>query len=43
MLEDVQRMIDALQRADRAMLRPWMLAHYDEMGNGQSGYRAPKK
>ena len=26
-------MIDQLGRNDRAFLRPWMLAHYDESGD----------
>jgi hypothetical protein len=32
-LAQVQAMIDELERNDRAFLRPWMLAHYDESGD----------
>ena len=35
-LEDVQRAIERLAREDRAMLRPWLLAHFDVRG-----YRRP--
>jgi len=31
-LHDVQRSIERLEREDRAMLRPWILARYDVRG-----------
>jgi hypothetical protein len=37
-LEQVKAMIERLDRADRAMLRPWMLARYDAQGQRQYGY-----
>ena len=42
-LEDVKSAIDSLERADRAMLRPWMLAHFDESGDQQRGYERPTR
>jgi hypothetical protein len=35
-LEEVLRLIDALGRTGRAMLRPWILAHYDDDGMPQA-------
>jgi len=35
-LHEVQRAIEQLPREDRAMLRPWLLAHFDVRG-----YRRP--
>ena len=40
-LSRVKGMIDALDREDRASLRPWVLAHYDDDGNEQRGYQPP--
>jgi hypothetical protein len=34
-LDEVKAMIDAPERADRANLRPWMMAHFDENGDEQ--------
>ena len=31
-LHEVQRLIERLEREDRAMLRPWILARYDVRG-----------
>jgi hypothetical protein len=31
-LHEVQRLIERLDREDRAMLRPWILARYDVRG-----------
>ena len=31
-LHEVQRQIERLEREDRAMLRPWLLARYDVRG-----------
>jgi hypothetical protein len=31
-LHEVQRQIERLEREDRAMLRPWILARYDVRG-----------
>lgn len=31
-LASVQTAIDGLEREERANLRPWMLAHFDELG-----------
>ena len=41
-LHDVQRQIERLDRQDRAMLRPWILARYDVRGYRTTGVvRAP--
>ncbi|HEY0614519.1 MAG TPA: hypothetical protein VGC96_07750 [Candidatus Elarobacter sp.] len=41
-LHDVQRLIERLDRQDRAMLRPWILARYDVRGYRTTGaVRAP--
>jgi len=40
-LEEVKTHVDALERADRASLRPWMLAHFDDDGNPERGYQPP--
>jgi hypothetical protein len=36
-LRDVQRQIELLDREDRAMLRPWILARYDVRGYRSTG------
>jgi hypothetical protein len=36
-LHDVQRQIERLDREDRAMLRPWILARYDVRGYRTTG------
>ncbi|HYW53939.1 MAG TPA: hypothetical protein VE826_08215 [Dongiaceae bacterium] len=36
-LHDVQRQIERLDRQDRAMLRPWILARYDVRGYRATG------
>lgn len=36
-LRDVQRLIEGLDREDRAMLRPWILARYDVRGYRSTG------
>jgi hypothetical protein len=36
-LRDVQRQIELLDREDRAMLRPWILARYDVRGYRTTG------
>jgi hypothetical protein len=40
-LDEVQRAIARLDREDRAMLRPWVLAHYDVRGYPASGAVLP--
>jgi hypothetical protein len=40
-LHDVQRQIERLDREDRAMLRPWILARYDVRGYRASGVVRP--
>jgi hypothetical protein len=40
-LDEVQRLVDDLPREDRASLRPWLLAHFDDDGNPQRGYQPP--
>ncbi len=37
-LHDVQRQIERLDREDRAMLRPWILARYDVRGYRTTGF-----
>jgi hypothetical protein len=37
-LAKVKAMIDQLDRAGRAFLRPWLLAHFDENGDELRGY-----
>jgi hypothetical protein len=41
-LHEVQRAIERLDRADRAMLRPWILARYDVRGYRATGFVAPR-
>jgi hypothetical protein len=36
-LHEVQRQIERLDREDRAMLRPWILARYDVRGYRTTG------
>jgi len=36
-LREVQRQIELLEREDRAMLRPWILARYDVRGYRTTG------
>ena len=36
-LHEVQRLIERLDREDRAMLRPWILARYDVRGYRSTG------
>ena len=36
-LHEVQRQIERLDREDRAMLRPWILARYDVRGYRSTG------
>ncbi len=36
-LREVQRQIELLDREDRAMLRPWILARYDVRGYRTTG------
>ena len=36
-LREVQRQIELLDREDRAMLRPWILARYDVRGYRATG------
>jgi hypothetical protein len=36
-------MAESLDREDRAMLRPWVLAHFDDDGNPKRGYGPPKR
>jgi len=36
-LREIQRQIEALDREDRAMLRPWILARYDVRGYRTTG------
>jgi hypothetical protein len=36
-LHEVQRQIERLDRQDRAMLRPWILARYDVRGYRTTG------
>ncbi|HEX3550506.1 MAG TPA: hypothetical protein VHT53_09025 [Candidatus Elarobacter sp.] len=36
-LREVQRQIESLEREDRAMLRPWILARYDVRGYRTTG------
>jgi len=38
-LDEVKRNIDALERVDRASLRPWILVHFDDNGDPQRGYQ----
>jgi hypothetical protein len=41
-LHEVQRQIERLEREDRAMLRPWLLARYDVRGYRAAGtFRPP--
>ena len=40
-LHDVQRQIERLDREDRAMLRPWILARYDVRGYRATGVVRP--
>jgi hypothetical protein len=40
-LHDVQRQIERLDREDRAMLRPWILARYDVRGYRAVGMVRP--
>lgn len=40
-LHDVQRQIERLDREDRAMLRPWILARYDVRGYRTTGVVNP--
>jgi len=40
-LRDVQRHIELLDREDRAMLRPWILARYDVRGYRTTGAARP--
>ena len=40
-LQEVQRAIERLDREDRAMLRPWILARYDVRGYRAVGYARP--
>jgi hypothetical protein len=40
-LHDVQRQIERLDREDRAMLRPWILARYDVRGYRSTGVVPP--
>ena len=40
-LHEIQRAIERLGREDRAMLRPWILAHYDVRGYRAAGYGRP--
>ncbi|HEY0384268.1 MAG TPA: hypothetical protein VGC72_18920 [Candidatus Elarobacter sp.] len=40
-LHEVQRSIERLDREDRAMLRPWILARYDVRGYRAVGYGRP--
>jgi hypothetical protein len=40
-VSEVKAAIAKLPREDRAMLRPWLLAHYDVRRYRQQGYAAP--
>jgi hypothetical protein len=40
-LHEVQRQIERLDRQDRAMLRPWILARYDVRGYRTTGVVRP--
>lgn len=40
-LHEVQRAIERLDREDRAMLRPWILARYDVRGYRATGVVRP--
>ena len=40
-LHEVQRQIERLDREDRAMLRPWILARYDVRGYRTTGVVRP--
>jgi hypothetical protein len=40
-LHEVQRQIERLDREDRAMLRPWILARYDVRGYRATGVVRP--
>ena len=40
-LHEVQRSIERLDREDRAMLRPWILARYDVRGYRAAGLARP--
>jgi hypothetical protein len=40
-LHEVQRQIERLEREDRAMLRPWILARYDVRGYRTTGVVRP--
>jgi hypothetical protein len=42
-LESVKLAIHALDRADRASLRPWILARFDDDGDSQHGYQPPPR
>jgi len=40
-LQEVQRAIERLEREDRAMLRPWVLARFDVRGYPERGWQPP--
>ena len=42
-LAEVKAAIAKLPREDRAMLRPWLLAHYDVRSYEERGYVGPPK